>query len=117
VLATTNHPEKLDPAIRDRPSRFDRKYYFPLPAETERLAYILAWNGKSEPELRLSDKAIDQLVRDTAGYSFAYLKELFLSSVMQWLTKGDHQSMDDLTLDQALQLRSQMSTEEISVAE
>ena len=37
VLATTNHPEKLDTAILERPSRFDRKYYFNLPAEPERL--------------------------------------------------------------------------------
>jgi SpoVK/Ycf46/Vps4 family AAA+-type ATPase len=41
VLATTNHPERLDPAILDRPSRFDRKYYFELPAEAERRAYPL----------------------------------------------------------------------------
>jgi SpoVK/Ycf46/Vps4 family AAA+-type ATPase len=40
VLATTNHPENLDTAILDRPSRFDRKYNFDLPAEAERLAYI-----------------------------------------------------------------------------
>ena len=25
VLTTTNHPERLDPALSDRPSRFDRK--------------------------------------------------------------------------------------------
>src|SRR5690349_12665 len=37
VLATTNHPEKLDSSILDRPSRFDRKYYFQLPAEAELL--------------------------------------------------------------------------------
>src|SRR5205085_9034892 len=32
TLATTNHPERLDPSILDRPSRFDRKYPFDLPA-------------------------------------------------------------------------------------
>ena len=54
VLATTNHPEKLDPSILDRPSRFDRKYYFQLPAEAERLAYIAKWNEELQPELRVS---------------------------------------------------------------
>src|SRR2546423_2000599 len=44
VLATTNHPERLDTAILDRPSRFDRKYNFDLPAVAERLAYVSAWN-------------------------------------------------------------------------
>jgi hypothetical protein len=44
VLATTNYPEKLDSAILDRPSRFDRKYYFELPAAAERRAFIEMWN-------------------------------------------------------------------------
>jgi len=41
ILATTNHPDRLDPAILDRPSRFDRKYYFDLPAEAERVSRVL----------------------------------------------------------------------------
>jgi ATP-dependent 26S proteasome regulatory subunit len=44
TLATTNHPERLDPAILDRPSRFDRKYPFDLPEQPERHAYIVMWN-------------------------------------------------------------------------
>jgi len=31
TIATTNHPHKLDRSILDRPSRFDRKFHFPLP--------------------------------------------------------------------------------------
>jgi SpoVK/Ycf46/Vps4 family AAA+-type ATPase len=38
TLATTNHPERLDPSILDRPSRFDRKHPFDLPELPERLA-------------------------------------------------------------------------------
>ena len=53
TIATTNHPAKLDPAILDRPSRFDRKYHFGLPELPERLAYIERWNGSLEPEARL----------------------------------------------------------------
>src|SRR5688572_10103917 len=49
VLATTNHPQKLDTSIIDRPSRFDRKYYFQLPAESERLAYIAKWIEELQP--------------------------------------------------------------------
>jgi hypothetical protein len=44
VIASTNHPEKLDAAILDRPSRFDRKYHFTLPALSERRAYLDHWN-------------------------------------------------------------------------
>jgi ATP-dependent 26S proteasome regulatory subunit len=108
VLATTNHPDKLDPAIRDRPSRFDRKYYFPLPAERERLAYIVAWNTELQPELRLSERAISELVSHTNGFSFAYMKELFLSSMMQWMAAAAGASIDELVLGQAAQLRKQM---------
>lgn len=36
TLATTNHPERLDPALIERPSRFDRKYLDRRPAAAAR---------------------------------------------------------------------------------
>jgi hypothetical protein len=83
VIASTNHPEKLDPAILDRPSRFDRKYHFPLPAPPERLAYIKRWNETLRPELRLTGAEEAAVAENTDRFSFAFLKELFLSSVME----------------------------------
>jgi DNA replication protein DnaC len=111
VLATTNHPEKLDSSILDRPSRFDRKYYFQLPAETERLAYIAKWNEQLEPELRVSSAGAAGVVRQTEGFSFAYLKELFVASMVQWMSSGCNQSMDHVILGQAELLRGQMKSE------
>lgn len=112
VIATTNHPEKLDAAILDRPSRFDRKYNFELPGPSERAAYIALWNGKLQPELRLSTFCVSEVVRTTEGFSFAYLKELFLSSLMQWVSNTQKVPMDEVVRDQAARLRSQISVTE-----
>jgi hypothetical protein len=109
VLATTNHPEKLDPAILDRPSRFDRKYYFNLPAPPERLAYVVSWNESLESELRLSERAVPKIVDATDDFSFAYLKELCLSSMMQWIAERGGERMDAVMLNRAIVLREQMS--------
>jgi SpoVK/Ycf46/Vps4 family AAA+-type ATPase len=110
VLATTNYPEKLDSAILDRPSRFDRKYYFELPAAKERRAYIEMWNGSLEIDLRLSEKVIAQIVEQTDGFSYAYMKELFLSSMMEWINKAEAGKMDGVMLGRSAVLRSQMKT-------
>ena len=112
VLATTNHPEKLDPAILDRPSRFDRKYTFDLPGPSERAAYVALWNRDLQSELRFSSTAVERLVEATNGFSFAYLKELFLSSMMQWMSTCGDLSFEAVTLEQATRLRIQMSTKE-----
>jgi AAA+ superfamily predicted ATPase len=112
VLATTNHPEKLDTAILDRPSRFDRKYYFDLPADAERCAYIQHWNRDLQPELRVSERATPLAVKETAGFSFAYLKELFVASLAQWMSTSGKTSMDDVILAQAKSLRGQMNTKQ-----
>src|SRR5713226_7073559 len=96
VLATTNHPDRLDPAILDRPSRFDRKYYFDRPAEAERSAYTAAWNNDLQPELRLSETVAAEVIQQTEGFSFAYLKELFLSSMMHWMATAGGASMDGI---------------------
>ncbi len=110
VLATTNHPQKLDPSILDRPSRFDRKYYFQLPAEAERLAYVAKWNEELQPELRVSEAGALRVVSETEGFSFAYMKELFIASMVQWMSSGGNGSMDDVIIAQTELLRSQMNS-------
>src|SRR5205085_2802051 len=67
VVATTNHPERLDPAILDRPSRFDRKYHFTLPDSPERARYIRHWNTSARRELQLSDAGITTLTSSRPG--------------------------------------------------
>lgn len=84
TIASTNHPERLDPAILQRPSRFDRKYHFELPGPDERTRYVERWNGELTTELRLPEDALPRITEATEGFSFAYLKELFVSSLMRW---------------------------------
>jgi SpoVK/Ycf46/Vps4 family AAA+-type ATPase len=106
VIATTNHAERLDPAIVDRPSRFDRKYQFDLPAAAERRAYIEVWNKELDRDLGVCESVTEKVVQLTEGFSFAYMKELFLSSMMQWMGQGA--SMGEVMMDQAGRLREQV---------
>ncbi len=110
VLATTNHPERLDPAILERPSRFDRKYLFGLPTPEERRDYLTMWNDKSAAELRISDEGIESVVAFTDGFSFAYLKELWLSSMMRWIETKQAGAMDGIITGQIGTLIEQMKT-------
>jgi hypothetical protein len=108
TLATTNHPEKLDASILDRPSRFDRKYHFDLPAEYERLSYIELWNSQLQEEMRLTAEELALVSIQTDGFSFAYLKELFLSAMMHWIGKAEAGKMPAAVLEQLNILKEQM---------
>src|SRR5579859_902515 len=108
TLATTNHPEQLDPAILDRPSRFDRKYPFDLPELAERRAYIEMWNESLKVGLRLSEEGVAKISEVAEGFSFAYLKELFLSSKMRWIAQAQQGTMEQVMIEQVEKLREQM---------
>ncbi len=110
TLATTNHPERLDPAIVDRPSRFDRKYHFGLPAQSERESYLKWWNATLENELKLTVDGITRVAQLTDGFSFAYLKELIMSSITAWMSAVNIGGMDAIMVDHVALLRAQMST-------
>lgn len=110
-LATTNYPERLDASIMERPSRFDRKFHFDLPALTERKRYLQLWNRTAEPATRLSEDEIDQVAARTKGFSFAYLKELILSSLMSWIRGPRNHSLARDMSQQLDALREQMRTE------
>jgi len=107
VLATTNHPDRLDSAILNRPSRFDRRYYFDLPGAAERRAYVEMRFRELAAELLPSAGTVEAVIEQTEGFSFAYMKELFLSSMMQWMATRETDSMDETILGQVAQLREQ----------
>jgi hypothetical protein len=111
VVATTNYPERLDASILQRPSRFDRKYQFDVPGTPERIAYLKLWNDQQEPALRLTTQGLDFLAELTGNFSFAYLKELCLASVMAWMNANDGASMDAIAKVQAENLAAQMRSQ------
>lgn len=114
TIATTNYVERLDASIADRPSRFDRKYHFPLPDEAERRRYLTHWNERT-PELKLEADRLEHLVRATDSFSYAYLRELFVSATIQWATRRGAEktlSMSRLLEDNAELLQLQRVTEQ-----
>lgn len=110
VLATTNHPERLDEAILDRPSRFDRKLYFPAPAFRERLEYFDMWNARLAPELQISAPVIESAARATENFSFAFMKELCVSAVLEWMAVSGARPMDEILLNRAAILARELSS-------
>jgi cell division protease FtsH len=72
VIAATNRPESLDPALL-RPGRFDRQVTVPLPNQTERAAILAvhARGKKLAPDVDLTVTA-----RGTPGFSGADLANL-----------------------------------------
>ena len=83
MIATTNHLDKLDGGIANRPSRFDRKYEFPVPSKKERVMYCDSWRRKLEPKpIEFPAELSHRIAGITANFSFAYLKEAFVSSLL-----------------------------------
>lgn len=106
TIATTNHPERLDPALLERPSRFDRKYHLGLPGPQERRRFIERWNAKLEAPLRMDEPSSGDVATRTDGLSFAFLKELMLSSMMRWMSEGGTRPMGAVALAELETLRA-----------
>ena len=72
VVATANNPTDLDPAILQRPGRFDRVVEFPAPDGELRAAYFRKFVS------HLSHAEIQECVDHSAGLSFAQLREAYI---------------------------------------
>ncbi|KAL8848377.1 MAG: hypothetical protein Q9221_006576 [Calogaya cf. arnoldii] len=101
MVGSTNHLERLDPGIRKRPSRFDRKFFFGLPGMHERILYCEFWRKKlrasddnddgdgedrkktaEDPEIEFPRVLCKAIAGITAGFSFAYIQEAFVASLL-----------------------------------
>ena len=92
VIAATNRPEILDPALL-RPGRFDRQVEIPLPNLKERAA-ILQIHAKGK---RMGENVdLDAVARGTPGFSGADLANLANEAAIVAVRDGrDAVSMDD----------------------
>lgn len=85
LIATTNHPDKLDPAVNNRPGRFDAVIELPRPDADLRLRFL-------RPRLvgspLVDDAAVAKVVDLSDGLSFAHLQELLRLSGLRAIHAG-----------------------------
>ena len=93
IIASSNHPGKIDEALLKRPSRFDRVFHLGLPELPERRAFcekILTRDSlasKLSPELDIA-ALCDEVARKSDGFTPAYLKEAFVSAALSRAQAG-----------------------------
>jgi len=85
VVATANDLSRLGGAVLNRPSRFDRKWEFPLPTEDLAMKYLQKWYGNS---IRQNNLNYIVKIAVERKFSYAYLKELYITSAFHALSSG-----------------------------
>jgi ATP-dependent 26S proteasome regulatory subunit len=78
TVATTNYPDKLDPALAHRPSRFDRVWRIPLPGDAERRVFLKMLFA--DPPI--AEDLCESIVRRTHDWSMAYIQEIKATAVV-----------------------------------
>eukprot|EP00775_Hariotina_reticulata_P001558 gene1558-1898_t len=92
VMAATNLPETLDPALK-RPGRFDRQVAVPLP-DVKGRAEILEYYLKDKPVAPGLDQGL--LARQTSGFSGADLSNLVNEAALLAAKRGADQITADM---------------------
>ncbi len=82
LIATSNDPEQLDPAINNRPGRFDVVIEVPPPDENLRRAFLRTRLAG------ISEATIEQVARLSDGLSFAHLEEILRLSGLAAIHAG-----------------------------
>ncbi len=100
-IATTNEPEKLDPALIQRPSRFDRVWYFSLPGFEQRYELM-----KKKGLGKFSNNALSLAARMSDGFTMAYVQEAVVGAMLQAL-HGNRKPEDGDLLSSIEKLRKQ----------
>src|SRR5579871_1175611 len=93
ILASSNHPERIDAALLKRPSRFDRVFTIGLPALAERRAYCRQMltgsplSARVAPDLDVAALA-EQVAARCKGFTPAYMKEAFIAAALKLAQEG-----------------------------
>ncbi|KAI5252028.1 P-loop containing nucleoside triphosphate hydrolase protein [Aureobasidium subglaciale] len=101
MVGSTNHIDRLDPGISKRPSRFDRKYLFPNPNHEQRVKYAHFWQAKlkDNKDIDFPDKLCEAVSSITDGFSFAYMQEAFVASLLALAINDKEEGHHGIDLD------------------
>lgn len=89
LIATTNHPHQLDPAVNNRPGRFDVVIEVPCPDRTLRAEFFRRkWTGAAT-------ESIERIVAATDRLSFAHLQEILRLSGFYAIQSGRRERGED----------------------
>ena len=83
--------ENLHPGLSKRPSRFDRNHRFSNPSIDERFRYCGYWRHKlsSKSAAATPSNLSQHIASMTDGFSFAYLKEGHVASLLTAVRQSD----------------------------
>jgi len=90
TLATTNHSDKIDPAIADRPGRFDRIIEVGLPRKNQRYHILKQLLEKMDLDDTVDSSAINSLAKASDGLTGAWLRELVQSAFLTAYSSGEN---------------------------
>jgi len=97
TVATTNHSESIDPAIADRPGRFDRIIEVGPPSLKQRVHILRRLLEKLDVDVAVSDESIATIAKGTEGLTGAWLREVVQSAMIRAISCGrEHLTFTDL---------------------
>jgi hypothetical protein len=82
ILASSNNPDQIDPALLQRPSRFDRVWTFPVPDLFLRRRYLAHHFGSLPADM------VESVAARTGDWSYAYLNELRTTAAILAVGQG-----------------------------
>jgi len=88
VIATSNKPEVMEEALKNRPGRFDRIIDVPCPDLTGRVKMLELY----VKDILLSDVDLNIIAEKTDGFTGAHIKELVSTAIMNAI---DEKQLDD----------------------
>lgn len=93
IIASSNHPEKIDEALLKRPSRFDRVFHIGLPELSERREFCRRLLTRDTLAEKLApgfdvEKLCSEVAQKTDGFTPAYLKEAFVAAAISRAQAG-----------------------------
>ena len=107
VIASSNHPEKIDEAFLKRPSRFDRVFHIGLPEAAERAEFCRRVLSRSAFAARLvpgfdTEGLVVKIVERSKGFTPAYLKEALTGAALELAHRGHAETLGDTYADAVL---------------
>jgi len=119
IVASSNHPERIDEALLKRPSRFDRVFYLGPPSLPERERYLRELLSRPPLVGRFSSEgpgeAARRVAERTEGFTPAHLKEAVLSAALELAHEGEQPlaTFEEAVLAQADALRAYLRRAEV----